>query len=1033
MKLKSAWLLCTFLMLQCFLVEAFGQGPVTGKVTSRSGDALPGATVTVKGTTTATVTDANGNFTINASRGSVLLVTYQGMTDQELTVDDTGTLNFQLTERSGSLNEVVVVGYGTQRRRTLTTSISTVKADDLEGMPVMRVEQALQGRASGLTIAAASGQPGAGATVRVRGTTSINNSDPLVVVDGVPLDGGYDYLNPNDIESIDVLKDAASAAIYGARAANGVILVTTKKGSRSAIRVSYNAYYGTQAPARKLDLLNATEYATLRNEASVASGGPILFTNPQALGEGTDWQKAIFNNDARIQSHDVSLSGGSERSTFYASFGYFDQDGIVATEISNYRRFTVRFNSTHKIKSWLNFGNTLGYTRTKAQGVGNTNSEFGGPLSSAINLDPITPVIITDPSIANAPPYSNQPVVRDAIGNPYGISQYVGQEMTNPLAYINTRLGNYGAADNLVGNVYVEIEPIKGLKVRSNVGAKLAYYGGEAFNGIYFLNASTGRTNTEFFRENNNVVIWNVENTANYNRAFGSHNLGLLLGQSAQRNFARGLNGVYQNIPAKNFEEASMNFSLAAANRIAGGWESEYTLSSYFGRLNYNFKEKYLLQAILRADGSARFGSNNKYGYFPSVSAGWVASSEDFFPQGSSNPVSFLKIRGSYGVTGNDQIPNFAYVSTIGGGRNYTFGNDQLTIGNSPNAPANPDLRWEETTSSNIGLDATLFRNFTLTFDVWKKKTSGMLLAVVLPAYVGSTGNPLGNVADMENKGFDLELGYGRKLGGFDFSIRGNVSHLKNEVTWLGADKKFLEGAGFQASTYSIGRTQVGHAIGSFYGFQTQGIFQNTAEVNSYVNKQGGLIQPNARPGDFRYADLNDDGLIDAADRTFIGDPTPDWSYGFTANAAFMGFDVVLFGQGVAGNQIFQGLRRLDIPSANWSTKALGRWTGEGTSNTFPRLVAGDPNKNFSNPSSFYLEDGDYFRIKTLQVGYSLPGSVINRIGVQRLRVYLSGFNLVTFTNYTGYDPEIGGGSYGIDRGFYPQARSFQAGVNLTF
>ena len=1006
-----------------------------GSVTAANdGQSLTGVTVVIKGATNrGAITDGQGNYAISARNGETVSFSFIGMETQTVVVSRR-VLNVKLVESISSLEEIVVVGYGTQKKSVVSGAITSVKAVDLESMPVNRIEQALQGRTSGLTIAASSGQPGAGSTVRVRGTTSINNSDPLYVVDGVPIDnGGIDYLNQSDIESIDVLKDAASAAIYGTKAASGVILITTKKGKSGAMKIDYNAYYGTQAPARKLSLLNATQYATLRNESSIAAGGPILFPNPSSLGVGTDWQSVVFNKDACIQNHELSISGGNDKSTFYTSFGYFNQEGIIAPSISNYKRYTVRFNSSHKIKNWLTFGNNIAYSYIRSQGGVNTNTEFGGPLSSAINLDPITPVVITDPAVANASPYSTFPVYRDAQGRPYAISKYVGQEMTNPLAQMKTQQGNFGWSHNFVGNVYAELEPIKGLKLRSSLGAKLAFYGGESFGQLFYLSATQSNlTNTNYYRNTNYGLIWNWDNTASYTHAIDKHNFTVLVGTGAQSNSSVGLNANYLGLPVYTFANASMNYSLPNANRIAGGWESQpYKLSSYFGRISYDYAGKYLFTGILRIDGSSRFGGNNKYGKFPSVSFGWNPFLEDFWPK--NNVVNTLKIRGSYGVNGSDNFTDFAYVSTIGGGRNYVFGNNTTVIGYSPNAPANPDLKWEQTIQSNIGFDATLFKNVSMTFDVYKKKTTGMLQPIQVPMYIGASGNPWGNIADMENIGVELELGYHAKVNDVKFDIKANGSYLKNKVTYLGADKKFLTGANFQASSYEISRTAVGHPIGSFYGFQTMGIFQTQSDVNKYVGKDGKPIQPNAKPGDFKYADLDGDGAITTADRTYIGNPTPNFTFGFTANVSWKNFDLIFFGQGVSGNKIFQGLRRLDILTANYQTKALGRWTGPGTSNTYPRLIDNDPNGNFSNPSSFYLEDGAYFRIKTLQIGYTFSNLMIKKVGLQKARIYVSGNNLLTFTKYTGYDPEIGGGSYGIDRGIYPQARSYMLGVNVTF
>jgi len=1012
---------------------------IRGQVTSsNTGAPISGVTVTVEGKRQATSTDATGQYIIEFPGNSAFLrFTQIGKISKRIEVSQSGTYNVQLEDGLDELEEVVVVGYGTQKKSVVTGAISSVKASDLETMPVTRLEQSLQGRASGLTVASNSGEPGSSATIRIRGFTTFGNNNPLWVVDGVVVDaGGISYLNQSDIESIEVLKDASSQAIYGARAAAGVILVTTKKGAKGAIRINYNTFLGSSAPARKLSLLNAAEYATLRNEAALAAGNAQPFNDPRSLGEGTDWQAQIFNQNAFRQNHELSLSGGNDVSTFYTSFGLLSQEGIVAADISNYKRNNIRLNSEHKVAKWLKFGQNLGYSHEKSQGLGNTNSEFGGPLSSAINLDPITPVIETDPTVLNdsGRPYSTQPIPRDPFGNPYGISQYVAQEMSNPLAYIQTRLGNYGWSDNIVGNVYTEIEPLKGLKIRSSLGSKLSFWGNESFTPVFYLNAIMKRAQNDFTRGTNRGFDWNLENTISYQHSFQDHHFTVLLGQGAYYdNRARGVSVTYFGLPVNSFDDASLNYNIPSDQKNSSGYENVgHTVSSLFARLNYNYKEKYLVEGLIRRDGSSRFGSNNKYGVFPSFSLGWLASKEDFL---SDNPyINMLKIRGGYGVVGNDNIGDFAFLSTIGGGRNYTLGlTDIYTIGNSPNAPSNPDLRWEQTSQANIGLEMTFLRNFSLTFDWFNKVTTGILQNPRIPGYVGAIGNPAANVADMKNTGVELELGYRNRLGELNFSVNGNASYLKNEVTDIGAGVSFLNGAGFQASTYNITRTMVGQPFNSFYGFKTDGIFQNQAEVESYINADGGLIQPNARPGDFKWADLDGNGSIDANDRTFIGDPTPNWSFGFTVNLEWRNFDATIFGQGVAGNKIFQGLRRLDINNSNYSTRALGRWTGEGSSNDFPRLTDSDVNNNFTNPSEFYLEDGSYFRFKTVQLGYSLPQDLTKRVGLQKIRLYAMAENLLTLTKYTGFDPEIGGGIMSIDRGIYPQARSFMFGLNVAF
>ncbi|HKI44575.1 MAG TPA: TonB-dependent receptor [Balneolales bacterium] len=1012
------------------------QVTIKGNVTdSESGESLPGANVLVKGTNMGTATDSKGNYTVNVpSSQDTLIFSYIGYQSQTIAINGRTVINVRLTMQSVSGQQLVVIGYGTQKKALVTTSISSVQASDLKQMPVTRVDQSLQGRTSGVTVAASSGAPGAASTVRIRGTTSINNSDPLYIVDGVPVDvGGIGYLNPEDIASIEVLKDAASAAIYGTRAANGVVLVTTKSGSAGQMQIHYSTYLGIQQPAKKLSLLDATQYATLRNESSVAAGNGIIFANPQSLGKGTNWQKEIFNNHAAVMNQDLSISGGNSKATYYASLGYYDQQGIVASPISHDKRLTIRLNTTFNLKKWLKIGENLGFTYDKNRGSLNANSEFGGPLSSAINLDPITPVVVTDKNVASQNPYSNNPVVLNSNGQPYGISSYVGQEMTNPLAYVQTHLGNNNWSDNLVGNMYAEIEPIKGLRFRTNIGAKQAFWGTESFTPVFYLSATQNNTvNANLYREMHQGLIWNWDNTITYMTDYGENHMTFLVGTSAQANNASSVNGTFQGLPVNTFGQASMNFSVPTANRIAGGQENQpYALNSYFGRVNYDYQGKYLLTGVLRIDGSSRFGSANRYGRFPSVSVGWVPTLEKFWPQ--NKVVSFLKIRASYGINGNDQsLSDFQYESTIGGGRDYVFGPGTIYSGYSPNAPSNPNLKWEQTSQIDLGFDANLFNDFTMTFDVYKKNTSGMLRQVQIPGYVGATGQPYGNVASLEDKGAELDLTYQKMIGTVGVNLNGNVSYVQNTVTNIG-DQAFITGATFQASAYEISRIQVGEPIGEFYGFKALGIFQTQAQVNNYKNNSGQAILPDAKPGDFIWADLNGDGQITSEDRTFLGNPTPPWTFGITATINWKNFDLRIFGQGVSGNKIYQGLRRLDILTANYTTAALGRWTGSGTSNTFPRLTDSDPNHNFTYPSSFYLSDGSYFRIKTLQLGYSLPESIAHSFGIRGTRFYISGNNLLTFTKYTGFDPEIGGSSYGIDRGIYPQARSYMFGWNITF
>jgi len=1014
--------------------EAVSGVPVSGKIVDAKGEPIIGVTVIEKGTTNGTTTDINGKFTLNVQGpNSILVISFIGYKKMELEVGH-GVKNITLEEDVATLSEVVVVGYGTQKKSVTTGAISGVTSKQFEDQPVTRIEQILQGRTSGLTIASNDGQPGDGATVRVRGITSFNNNDPLWVVDGVVVDnGGIGYLNQSDIESIEVLKDAASQAIYGTRAAAGVILVTTKKGKAGTNQINYSGYYGISGPARKLDLLNATQYATLRNEAKVADGFAAPYANPAALGTGTDWQSLIFNNSAKRQNQELSMSGGNDKNLYYTSFGYLDQEGIVATDISKYKRINFRLNETIKPAKWASVGVNVGYTYNKSIGLGNTNSEFGGPLSSALNLDPITPAIVTDPTIASAAPYSTNPVRRNAQGYPYGISSIVGQEITNPLAYISTRLGNYGWAHNIVGNTFLELQPIKGLVLRSTLGTKIAFYGSESFTPQFYLNSSTTNSQNNYNRQNTRLLNWNLENTASYTKVIKKHTVNVLVGQGAYSdNSSYSTNVTYYNLPVDNFNDASLNFSIPAANIVATGGEGqEHTISSLFARLNYDFDEKYILQAVVRRDGSSRFGSNNKFGVFPSFSVGWVPSREVFWPK--NDVVDFVKIRGGYGVVGSDAIKDNAFLSTVGGGRNYAFGTSGGYIsGYSPDAPSNPNLKWEQTSQTNIGFDAVVYHDFNVTAEWYKKKTTGILQTPPIPLYIGAISNPAANIGDMENTGEELEIGYHKQLGKVNFSVNGNISHLKNTVTYLGNGQAFLDGAGFQNIQGGITRITVGQPYNAFYGYQNLGIFQTQSEIDAYTHN-GVKIQPNAKPGDFKWADLNGDGVISDVDRTYIGNPTPTWQYGLTLNASYKNFDIIVFGQGQAGNKIFQGLHRLDISNANYTTAALSRWTGPGTSTTFPRLTDADLNHDYTYNSSFYLEDGSYFRVKEIQLGYTLPKILTNKIGMQRARIYVNAENLVTFTKYTGFDPEIGGGIFSIDRGIYPQARSLMVGLSVGF
>lgn len=1034
---RNVFLMSVFFV---FIVSAQAQKTVNGTVNS-GGLPLPGANVAAKGASVETSTDIDGKFTLKVPESvTKLVVSFVGYATKEVTITQ-GNMIIELTEESNALEEVVVnVGYGTQKKSVVTGAISKVTAKDLEKVPNGRIEQALQGRTSGVTIAMNAGQPGSTSTVRVRGITTLNGgNNPIWVVDGIIVDNGaIGAINQSDIESIEVLKDAASSAIYGARSAAGVILVTTKKGKSGKITVNYNGFTGVSSPERTLSLLNATQYGAIMNERYINGGGTgnVPYPNLGALGKGTDWQKAIFSNNSTRSLHEINMSGGGDVSNFFMSFGMQNQDGIVLPEISNYVKKNFRLNSNHKIRDWFTVGQTIGYTHQKTVGIGNTNSEYGGPLSSAINLDPITPIVETDPVLANGPLYTNPYIIRDGNGNPYGISPVVGQEMTNPIAYSKTRRGQYNWSDDFIGNVFAEFKPMKGLKIKSTLGGKLSFWGGEGFTPLYYLSSTVNNvTQNNISRIENKALSWTFENTISYDKTINDHSFSVLLGQGAYKDnqFFTVTSATHFGLSTNNYQDASFNDDTVILENKRGYAYNvpAKTTTSLFTRVTYDFKEKYLFTGLLRRDGSSRFGENNKYGVFPSFSAGWVPSKENFWKE--NNIVNSFKLKAGYGVTGNDSFEDFAYLALIRGERNYTFGSDGVLVpGSSPGRIANPDLKWEETIQTNIGFDARLFNDFNLTMEWFKKKTTGILRENPIPGYVGAEAPPFANIADMNNSGIEFELGYKKRINDFNISANANFATIKNEVTYLGNNITHFSGAGFQ-SMPGITRTQVGHGYNEFYGYQTAGIFQNQEEINAYTNASGGLIQPNAVPGDFRWKDTNGDGTITDEDKTFLGSPLPKFTFGFTVNLDYKNFDLMIFAQGAGGNKIFQGLRRLDVANANYQTEVLSRWTGEGSSNTYPRLTTNDTNGNFTNMSDFYLEDGDYLRFKVVQLGYTLPTAIVNKVGFQKARLYVTAENLFTLTKYTGYDPEIGGDVMGLDRGYYPQARSILFGANLQF
>lgn len=1039
----------------------------TGTVTDANGEPVIGATVKEKGSTRGTVTDIDGHFTFQGNAGSKLTVTYVGYESTEVTAGQ--NLKIVLKDNDELLNEVVVIGYGVQKKSVVTASIAKVSAEDLDGKTRLRAEDALKGMAAGVTVTSSSGQPGSKSMIRVRGIGTINDSNPLYIIDGMPTDqNGMESVNPNDIESIEVLKDAASGAIYGARAANGVILVTTKRGKVGKASINYNFSYGWQSAWKKRDVTGATDYAILQNERKVTSGNAPLYADPYNLedangnkitGFGTNWQDLLFNDNAPIVQHDVSVSGASEKLNYYLSLGYFTQEGIVGGNFgqSNYNRLTIRSNNQYSLidaskeRNFLNkldLGVNVSYMRVHNTGI-DTNSTWGSPLGSALYLAPTLPVTLTgDVAQGMIDRYSQYDLYRDANGNPYTIPNYIGsyQEQNNPIAMMqNNPTKNW--SHKIMPKFSLDLQLWDALKYHFTYSAELSFWGN---NGAtlhkYYLSGNNNSDHTQASAYKGNNSTWQVENTLTYDKIFGKHSIGVVLGQSAMKFKGDELGGSHWNLvnlgkPSINYTTGGdIELSTDADGKITGaksligvygGPYVEHRVSSLFGRLSYNYDERYMFQGTLRRDGSSRFGSNNKYGVFPSFSLGWNIMNEKFM-ESTHEWLNNLKLRASWGKNGNDNIADFAYttLTTLGGSSNYYFGQSAAMVyGSKANRLANEDLKWEESEQTDLGLDFGFF-NSALTFsvDYFIKKTNGMIIAMPIPSYVGEA-KPMANVGDMENSGWEFELGYKWHVADARFAVKGNASYLRNKLKNLGNETGFLN---YGISQFSDGGTRAenGQPFPFFYGYKTAGIFQNMNEVKAYTNAEGGLIMPDAKPGDFRFVDTDGNGLINSDDRTNIGNGVPSWTFGLNFDAEWKGFDLSLFFQGVSGVDVFDATYRQDVASGNYPTWVLQRWTGEGTSNTVPTL--GD-SKNWV-VSDMYVRDGSYLRLKNITLGYTLPRILTQKVGISRFRAFVRAENLVTWTKYWGFDPEIGSGvtSLGIDYGVYPQARTWTVGFNIS-
>ncbi|MFG6685777.1 SusC/RagA family TonB-linked outer membrane protein [Mariniflexile sp. HNIBRBA6329] len=995
---------------------------VKGTISDEFGQPLLGANIIEKGTTNGTQSDFDGNFSINVfNKNAVLVVSFVGFTTKEIPVNGQTNLSIALNEDRASLEEIVVVGYGTQKKALVTGASVQVSGDDLTNRNTANAIQALQGQTPGVQITSTSGQPGESLNVVIRGVGSTSGSNPLYVVDGI-LTGDISYLNNADIESISILKDAASAAIYGSQASNGVVLVTTKKGKRGqAAQITFDQFYGLQSVARKVDLLDANEYAVMVNEARVNSGQNPLFTNTEiaALGTGVNWMDEMFVDNAATKNISLGITGGSENSVYSSSLSYFGQEGIVGgKDLSNYERYNFRFNSEHKLyKDVVTFGENLSFAYINNNGIG-VGNQYNNSLRSAFTVNPLLPMYDSEGNYYSTVPNSEQWLTGRA--NPYAEMVYNNQNESNN--------------QKLLGNIYLEIEPIKNLTLKTTLG--LDYYAGEghSFNPIYEgLSIYSFRTidNTSQSMNKGKSLTWDNLLTYKFDVA-ENHHFETMVGSSSINFDGTYLNGNNANNILGGLKYAWLNNttnSQGAPLMGVGGGKSENKRMSYFGRLNYNFNEKYLINATFRADGSSNFHPDNQWGYFPSISAGWIMSKEDFLSD--SNTFNFLKFRASWGQVGNQNIGAFQFLAPIRTSTtNYIFGNEEgvLTPGAYPNRLSNPDLKWETSEQINIGFDARVLNNtLDINFDWYRKTNKDWLIVAPILATAGADA-PFINGGNVINSGVELALNYRNNIGDFNYNIAANGAYNQNEVGKIPTADGIIHGATNQLydNAPEFYRAQDGFPLWYFWGYETDGVFQTQQQINDYG------IQPNAAPGDIIYKDISKDGRISDADKKMIGDPNPDFTYGFSISGNYKAFDFSISANGVAGNQLVQSYRN---PGAfdNYTSAILNRWTGEGSSNTVPRVT--EDGRNFAGFSDLYIQDGDFLRINNLTLGLDLAKLSKTPIFAKQLRVYFSALNLYTFTKYDGMDPEVGfgtgGTSSGVDVGYYPRPRTLMMGLNV--
>ncbi|MGD9993470.1 MAG: SusC/RagA family TonB-linked outer membrane protein [Salinivirgaceae bacterium] len=1040
-------MLVVFLLSSAFAAQA-QTGKVSGTITDSNGDPLIGANLILKGTTLGTITDFEAKFILDGLPlgNQILVASFIGFKITELEVsiveNQTTTVNIVLEEDITSLDELVVIGYGVQKKKLSTGATAQVKGEDLAKRNTTDALQAMQGQTPGVSITSTSGQPGEGARVTIRGLGTVGNAGPLYIVDGVQT-GDINYLNNSDIESIDVLKDAASAAIYGSQSANGVILITTKQGKKGKSQLTFDAYYGVQNRAKSIDLLDANQYAQIMNEQHLNSGGTVsnmpFAYMPEYTAKGaanTNWLNEMFVSNAITQNYNLGVSGGSEQTAYSLSINYTGQEGVVGGKTnSNYERYGARFNSENALYDGIiKVGQHLTFTYTKKNGIG-VGDQYGNTLRGAFNSSPIRPMYDNEGNFFNA--YDN--TILDQNGNPYW-----NDAEAHPYASMVLTNQNLTNTQKLIGDVYMIIEPVENLKFRSSVSLDYFSEDYRSYTPEYRLSLYSFANNDKVSQSMSKGHALSFDNTLSYSKNFGNHKLDAMLGMWMQRYKGVWMNAENSHLGFNDFYHAYLSNATnnEAVYMSMGGAPNENTMHSYFGRIQYNYNETYLFNATLRADGSSRFAAGNQWGSFPSFSAGWVISNEAFM-EPVTHLVNFMKLRASWGRVGNQNIGDFQYLAPIQFTQaTYNFGSVEGTSTNGafPKRLSNPELKWETSEQLNLGFDSRyLNSNLSFTFDWYRKMTKDWLLIVPVLATAG-TDAPFVNGGNVINSGVELVLSYQNRIGDFSYSISANGAYNKNEVQDIPTDDGIIHGATntLYNNSSEFYRAESGHPIGFFWGYQTDGLFQNTAEILEYQATYGKTLQSNPKPGDVRYVDQNNDQKIDENDKNNLGDPNPDFTYGLNLAFNYKAIDFGLFVNGVLGNQIVQSYRNHTDKYANYTSVIMDRWYGEGTSDRIPRVTNSNINYQFSD---LFIQEGSYLRISNLTLGYDLAQK-IKLENFSQCRIYASVQNLYTFTAYDGMDPEVGYGfdngatdkfSSGIDLGFYPRPRTVLVGVSVKF